>query len=182
VISIGGQVVHNIGIPHETAKRLLMQSAGLADASAEINDTNYANFDAESLWPYSNHTLTDFTDIPPEPADKLIFITTDSAKIAELESMFDDNLYWEISENQIVMVMNKNARKLNAVKSSPKGSASTWLKSQRSAMTITTLSCSALAELVSRWITLSRKRNRRRILSAPETTATALRGGLRRIF
>ena len=116
VISVGGQVVHNIGIPPEDAKKLLLQAAALAEASAEINDTNYANFDAESLWPYSNHTLTDFTDIPPEPADKLIFITTDSAKIAELESMFDDNLYWEISENQIVMVMNKNARKLNAVK------------------------------------------------------------------
>ena len=116
VISVDCAVVHKTGIAPETAKRLLSKASRLVGTAAEINDSLYANFDAEKVWAGSNHILTDFTDIPPEPVDKLIFMTTNSTKIHELEAMFDDDLYWEISENMIVMVMNKNARKLNAIK------------------------------------------------------------------
>ena len=115
VISMGDEIIKS-GIPSETAKRLLLQVLHLADCAAEINDKLYANFDADRLWTYSNHTLTDFTDIPSVPADKLIFITADNAKIAELESMFNDDLYWEIADNELIMVMNKNARKLNGIR------------------------------------------------------------------
>ncbi len=59
--------------------------------------------------------MTDFCNLPKLPADKIIFITTDKVDINKIEQLFNENLYWEISENEVLMVMNKNARKRNAI-------------------------------------------------------------------
>ena len=60
--------------------------------------------------------MSDFRALPESPADKIIFITSDRTEIEKIERLLDENLYWEISENEVLMVMNKDARKLNAIR------------------------------------------------------------------
>ena len=83
--------------------------------AVEINDVLYANFDAATIWPGVEYEISDLCGLPELPADKIIFITADMAEINEIERLLDDNLYWDISENEVLMVMHKNARKRNAV-------------------------------------------------------------------
>ena len=54
--------------------------------------------------------------MPEISADKIIFITSDRVEIENIERLLDKTLYWEISENESLMVMNKDARKLNAIR------------------------------------------------------------------
>jgi len=84
--------------------------------AVEINDVLYANFDASTVWMGVDYTLTDFVNLPKHPADKIIFITADRVEINAIEQLLGKSLYWEISENEVLMVMNKNARKRNAIK------------------------------------------------------------------
>jgi len=118
VIKIGDELFQETGIDHDVVNKLLEEAKQLSNMriAAEINDMLYANFDASTVWPGVEYTMTDFYDLPKLPADKIIFITADKAEINKTEQLFDENLYWEISENEVLMVMNKNARKRNAVK------------------------------------------------------------------
>ena len=118
VIAIAYFAHHHIGIEPEVTKALLIQTANRFNdmkLSAEINDTLYANFDVSTIWTNTTAILSDFADLPDIPADKIIFGTAKSDEVREITSMLPDDLYPEIAENQILMVMNKNARKRNAV-------------------------------------------------------------------
>jgi HAD superfamily hydrolase (TIGR01484 family) len=116
VITVGGAVLKTSGIDPRTVNRLSSAASQFAHAklSAEINDTLYANFDT-SVWPGVVSILTDFTNLPDIPADKIIISGVDNAEATALMQLLDNDLYWDISENEIYMIMNKTARKLNAV-------------------------------------------------------------------
>ena len=118
VIYIGGELFLETGIEHDSVCRFLdgAKQFDKMKIAAEINDTLYANFDASTIWPGVEYTMTDFDDLPMAPADKLIFVTTNENEIKKIERLCADNLYWEISENEVLMIMNINARKINAVK------------------------------------------------------------------
>ena len=118
VIEIEHRIHRNIGIDPVTTKRLLLQAVerfGGLQTSVEIDDTLYANFDVSTIWSNTTAVLTDFTDIPGMPSDKIIFCTSDRRIIDEINKMLTDDLYTDIVENLILMVMNKHARKRNAV-------------------------------------------------------------------
>lgn len=119
-----GAVIHiNCGMFQETGiepgiVNKLLGAAEQLDSmkiAVETADMLYANFVATSVWPGVEYTMTDFTDLPKQPADKIIFITADKKEINKIEQLLGDALYWEISENEVLMVMNKDARKRNAV-------------------------------------------------------------------
>ena len=117
VITIDESLFLETGIEHDTVSGLLgtaKQLNGMRTA-VEINDALYANFNASTVWPGVEYTMTDFCDLPTMPADKIIFITADKTEINTIEQLLGDNLYWEISENEVSMVMNKDARKRSAV-------------------------------------------------------------------
>jgi Cof subfamily protein (haloacid dehalogenase superfamily) len=118
VIKIGDELFQETGIDHDVVKKILKEAKQLSNMriAAEINDMLYANFDASTVWPGVEYIVTDFCELPKLPADKIIFITADKAEISKIEELFNENLYWEISENEVLMVMNKNARKRNAIK------------------------------------------------------------------
>jgi len=118
VVKIGEELFQETGIDHATVTNLLGEVKKLDNMkiAAEINDTLYANFDASTIWPGVEYCVTDLCNLPELPADKIIIITIDKAKISKIEQLFDESLYWEISENEVLMVMNKNARKRNAIK------------------------------------------------------------------
>lgn len=117
VITIGNELIQETGISYVSAKVLLQSAIRMKGMriAAEINDVLYANFDTSTVWPGVQAIRTDFTHLPQKPVDKIIFITADSSRISEIEKLLDEDLYWEISENEVLMVMNKNARKKNAV-------------------------------------------------------------------
>jgi len=118
VIYIGGELYKEIGIEYDKVCQLVKSASEIKDMriSVEINDVLYANFDTSTVWQGFECILTDFSDLPNRSADKIIFDTVDETGIKTIEQLLSDDLYWEISENKILMVMNKNARKLNAVK------------------------------------------------------------------
>jgi len=118
VVYLSDKLYQEIGIEYDTACNVLKAASKLDDIkiAVEINDVLYANFDASTTWPGNDYIMTDFSDLPKRPADKIIFITVDKAEINAIEQLLGDNLYWEIAENEILMVMNKNARKRNAIK------------------------------------------------------------------
>ena len=118
VVKIGEAFFQKTGIEYSTVRKLIKaenQFKGIKIA-VEINDELYANFDASSIWPGVEYKTTDLRCLPELPADKIIFITDDSREINKLKQLLNENLYGEISENKILMVMNKMARKRNALK------------------------------------------------------------------
>ncbi|MCL2748002.1 MAG: HAD-IIB family hydrolase [Oscillospiraceae bacterium] len=118
VIAIGGAVHRHIGIDYITAKNLLLQTVGTygnMQVAVEIEDVLYANFDVTKVWTNTTAIMTDFTDLPAMPADKIIVGTADRKIISEIEKSLPDDIYAEITENRLLMLMNKNARKINAI-------------------------------------------------------------------
>lgn len=117
VIHMNSVVFREIGIEHGIVRKLLnaAQQLGNMRIAVEAGDMLYANFDAGVVWSGVEYTMTDFADLTKQPADKIIFVTTDKKEINKIEQFLGDDLYWEISENKVLMVMNKNARKRNAV-------------------------------------------------------------------
>jgi len=120
VVVINDVIIQRFGIENNTAKKLLLQTAEKFEdlkISVEIDDVFYANFDVSDIWNNTTAIMTDFTDLPEKTADKIIFGTADGSIISEIETLLTDELYMEIADNQLLMIMNKNARKINAVKS-----------------------------------------------------------------
>jgi Cof subfamily protein (haloacid dehalogenase superfamily) len=117
VIHIGDELFQEIGIEHDITSQILATAKNLDGmrVAVEINDMLFANFDATTIWPGVEYVAMDFSDLAKRPADKIIFITANKTEISIIERLLSDDLYWEISENEVLMVMNKNARKLNAV-------------------------------------------------------------------
>jgi hydroxymethylpyrimidine pyrophosphatase-like HAD family hydrolase len=117
IITAGGVLLKTSGIDARTVKKLAHAAAQFAHTklSAEIDDTLYANFDASAVWPGVESILTDFSNLPDIPTDNIIFSGVDNAEATALMQTLDGDLYWDISENEIYMIMNKAARKLNAV-------------------------------------------------------------------
>jgi Cof subfamily protein (haloacid dehalogenase superfamily) len=117
VIEIDGKLFREIGIEHELTSKLLAKAEQLMGmkVAVEINDALYTNFDASIVWPGADVTITDFRNLPKSTADKILFITADRAEIGNIEELLGENLYWEVSENEALMVMNKQARKRNAI-------------------------------------------------------------------
>gem|GEM_PF-5539438 len=75
VIAIGEKIHSHIGIEPKTTNRLLAQAASQFAAlniAVEIDDALNANFDVTRVWTYTTAVLTDFTDLPDKPADKII--------------------------------------------------------------------------------------------------------------
>lgn len=117
ITTIDDVLFQQTGIKPETVRNVICSVLQIADTqiAVEINDTQYANFDPSKIWPDCEAVLSDFTDLPNLPADKIILQKTDNIPLSAMTRLFDDDLYWEISENEIYMIMNRNARKQNAV-------------------------------------------------------------------
>ena len=118
VIEIENTVCGNIGIDPVIAKNLLITANSKfrdMTISVEIEDVLYSNRDVSNIWPGYSAALTNFTDLPDKQADKIIFCTSDSLVIEEINKLLVYELYSEITENQILCVMNKNARKYTAI-------------------------------------------------------------------
>lgn len=94
--------------------------------SIEINDRIYANFDVTLFWGKTDRDKellkassiqTDFSDLPDSDADKVLIELYSEKEYDEILSLLSADLYAELSDGgKLCLVMNRKAKKLNAIK------------------------------------------------------------------
>ena len=84
--------------------------------SVEIDDVLYANFDVSTVWNNTEAVRSDFTDLPDKPADKIIVGVSSFEEIGRLSQYLTDDLYIEMSDGKLGLIMNRKATKWKAVK------------------------------------------------------------------
>ena len=83
----------------------------------ECNDTIYANFDPRGIWRGAAFTLTqDFAEISGQIADKVIIECASLEEMRQYEPYLSAELYIQLSEHVIAMIMNRRATKLHGVR------------------------------------------------------------------
>ena len=85
--------------------------------SVEMNDTLYANFDVSYYWSYTDGITTDFSDLPPGAADKVIAEIDSEKEFSQIREILSENEYGQICEGQLCLMMHKSASKLNGIRS-----------------------------------------------------------------
>jgi 5-amino-6-(5-phospho-D-ribitylamino)uracil phosphatase len=81
----------------------------------EIDDRYYANYDPSTEWEGMIYVLMDFNSLPEIPADKIIIRKPSRTDIEKIKAIIPDDLYIEISENVVGMIMSRRATKYNAI-------------------------------------------------------------------
>ncbi|MBQ8953043.1 MAG: HAD hydrolase family protein, partial [Clostridia bacterium] len=77
----------------------------------------YGNFDTRDIWPGVTCLRTaDFREVANLTADKIIVEATEPAEAEALERLLPPELYAQISEHRIAMIMNRQATKTSAIR------------------------------------------------------------------
>ena len=84
--------------------------------SAEIGDRLYANFDAKTIWPFTQYTLNDLSRPFHEPFYKIISSIQSPEQFSEINHLLPSTAYARIAENRLILIMSTAAAKLSAVK------------------------------------------------------------------
>ena len=119
VVHFADQLIGNMGIRPEITSKILQNInkdyRGIKLA-VEIEEHVYSNFNVNYYWDGISFTATDFTDLPLKYADKIMVEATHIDELQQYEKYLNEELYIQMSENTLGMVMNKNASKINGVK------------------------------------------------------------------
>ena len=117
VVKLGDEPFSGFGIPNPGKIISILQDAhpGL-HVSVEMQDRLYVTFDPGNIWEGIEYTLTDFTDLPFGEADKLLLEAASVEDMKRYEPLLPQDLYIQLSENTVAMIMNKKAEKMRAVK------------------------------------------------------------------
>ncbi|MCL2378448.1 MAG: HAD family hydrolase [Defluviitaleaceae bacterium] len=83
--------------------------------SVEIDDVNYANFDMKIEWDYDEGVISDFTNLPNKPADKIIVGVSSHEDISRFGAYLPDDLYIQMCDGKLGLIMHKHATKCTAV-------------------------------------------------------------------
>lgn len=102
--------------PEIIARRMLDAVPG-AHISVESDDVLYCNFDSKTIWPVEEFTYTDdFACLAGKVADKIIVEAFSAEEAARFTPYIPDYTYAVMSENRILMIMNRRATKINAIR------------------------------------------------------------------
>lgn len=88
-----------------------------ASIAVESDDVLYSNFNVEHLWPGTDYIITaaDFAELEGKKADKVIIEVSSMEDMERYKEFLSDDLYIQLSENKIGMIMKKNATKSNGI-------------------------------------------------------------------
>jgi len=114
VIMAGDKVLKRYGIGADVKDKLLRainRDHPDVTLSVEIDDLNYANFDMKTEWAYDNGVISDFTNLPNKPADKLTVGVSSHDDIAYFSAYLPDDLYIQMCDGKLGLIMHKNATK-----------------------------------------------------------------------
>lgn len=117
-IYLGDRLYCSFGIASDIKDELLLslsQHYPNATLSVEIDDVIYANFEISAIWNETGVIRTDFTDLPDRPAEKIIVGAIDTDRFIDLETLLPDDLYLEINDAKLGLIMHRDATKLNAI-------------------------------------------------------------------
>lgn len=86
--------------------------------AVESNDVLYSNFNVEHLWPGTDYIITKsyFEELIGKKADKVIIEVSSMDDLDKYREFLSDDLYIQLSENKIGMIMKKSATKSNGIK------------------------------------------------------------------
>ena len=118
VAKVDGMEIIKCGISPESTKDIIL-SALQADVSAklcvEIDDKLYGNYNPSDIWPGIEINITDFSDLPTIPADKILLPMVTMEELNAVAESLPSDLYIEMSENTVGMIMNKDTTKTKAI-------------------------------------------------------------------
>lgn len=117
VVTYEDHVLAGFGIErsYQLANQIL---AKLPDShiAIESNDIMYSNFKADELWPDVEYIFTsDFAELDGQQADKIIVEAHSIEEMNRLKKYLPDDLYIQLSEGTIAMIMNMRATKKNGI-------------------------------------------------------------------
>lgn len=118
MVHFDGKEIYKTGINYVSTKNVLLNilrdnpNARLAVA---IDDIFYANFDVSTIWNDTTALNSDFTDLPNKNADKLFVGASSLEDIKNIEKYLPDDLYIQLSENTLGIIIHKEATKLNGI-------------------------------------------------------------------
>lgn len=113
-----GHVLH-YGISSEIAMQIcqsLLKSYPEEKIAIEMDNMRYTNFPATDIWPGVDFEYTDFTDLPKKTAEKIL-IPMSGEYHHKFQGFLPDDLYIQISESTLCMIMNRKAHKLTGIQS-----------------------------------------------------------------
>ena len=116
VAYIGGTLVYNRLIPVENVRRLLVGAdrAGIKIA-AEYSGMHYANFNVTARWEFIKHyEIADFTKLDII-VEKIYAVIEKQQDIDLIKKYLSDDLYLNVSYDNLAMVMHCEAKKSMAV-------------------------------------------------------------------
>ena len=93
----------------------LLQNRPDAQISIEIDDVQYANFDAASVWPGVEYTRSDFADLPTKIAEKILVGTASREEGTALAAGLPAHLYVETSESTVALILHREATKWKGI-------------------------------------------------------------------
>lgn len=119
VTYVDDNLFHCCGIASDIKNDILLSiSKDYPDStlSVEIDDVFYANFDVSTVWNYTQAIHTDFTDLPDKSADKIIVGVSTMEDIERFTKYLPDDLYIEMNDGKLGLIMHKDATKQTAIK------------------------------------------------------------------
>lgn len=119
VIYVNDSLFNHCGIASDIKNSILLsinRDYPSTTLSVEIDDVFYANFDVSTIWNYTQAIRSDFTDLPDKPADKIIVGVKSMDDIERFSKYLPDDLYIEMNENKLGLIMHKDATKQAAIK------------------------------------------------------------------
>jgi Cof subfamily protein (haloacid dehalogenase superfamily) len=119
VICTGDTVCQKHSIPPDTAKDIVLSVLSRwpeANLSVEIDEFLYANYDVSVHWENVTAQQTDFSDLPHRPVDKVVVSLSIPGIIEQIGSILPEDVYAEVSESIIAMILIRQATKLNGIR------------------------------------------------------------------
>ena len=118
VIEQDGALREGFGIagPLAVVRRILADDPG-ARVAVEASDVLYSNFDTAGIWPGVGYTPTeDFRVVERLTADKIIVEARTLRELDAVRRSLPEELYAQLSEHRIAMIMNRQATKTNGIR------------------------------------------------------------------
>lgn len=113
---IGDKLIYNKTILSDIFTPFLQcLSSNKLKVATEVNGLHYSNFNVKEKWHYiDNFVITDFVDVP-DGADKLYALIEHPAQLEIITSILPEELYLNLSRDNLAMIMHKEAKKINGV-------------------------------------------------------------------
>ncbi|MGI5899192.1 MAG: HAD family hydrolase [Christensenellales bacterium] len=114
VIDGGLLLPQSAHIPFDRAQGILLKwikEFPESQMSLEMNDRLYSNFDASLRWKHERPIMTDFSDVPVHPVEKLIIQVKSSREEQRLRGLLGDDLLGYVMDGDLMFITNSSALK-----------------------------------------------------------------------